>query len=270
MLKTRIITAVIAVLILIPVIIWGGVDGVALLVAFFSSMAVWELSRSLESLKSTLGRLLTLGLGLAVVCCFYRAPYAALPAVPVFVPLAVLLIHLFLYSTIEKTIPSTTEMIFVLGYAVIPISHALLLARLDHGSAWVIFVLMVVSLGDAAAYFAGKNLGRHKITSAVSPSKTLEGYVGGIAGNFVGMIIMKILVPGLPGIAVLAKLTLILAVLAPLGDLCASALKRRIGIKDFGGGLPGHGGVMDRADALIFAFPVTFHYLFITGNVVMP
>jgi phosphatidate cytidylyltransferase len=270
MLKTRIITALIAVFILVPVVIWGGVAGVAFLVAVFSSVAGWELSRCLEGTKTSLGRFLTLFLGLILVYCFYNLPYVTLPAVLVFMPLTVLLIHLFLYSVIEKTIESTTEMIFVLGYAVIPICHALLLARLEYGAAWVLFVIVVVSLGDVAAYFAGKYLGKYKITSAVSPSKTLEGYVGGVAGCFAGMLIMAVVGPGLPGIGVLARLTLILAILAPLGDLCASALKRRIGIKDFGGGMPGHGGVMDRADALIFAFPVAFHFLFITGNAVMP
>ncbi len=270
MLKTRIITALIAILILVPIVIWGGVCGVALLVAVFSGMAGWELSRCLEGTKTFLGTFLTLVLGLALVYCFYRLPYVTLPAVLVFMPLVVLLIHLFLYSVIEKTIASATEMIFVLAYAVIPISHALLLARLDYGAAWVLFVIVVVSLGDVAAYFAGKHLGAHKIPSAVSPSKTLEGYLGGVAGCFAGMLIMEVAAPGLPGIGVLAKLTIILAILGPLGDLCASALKRRIGIKDFGGVMPGHGGVMDRADALIFAFPVAFHFLFITGNAVMP
>ncbi|MBI5247865.1 MAG: phosphatidate cytidylyltransferase [Desulfomonile tiedjei] len=270
MLTTRIITAIIAILILVPTVIWGGVGGVVLLVAAFSCVAAWELSRCLEGIKTILGSLLTLFLGLVMVICFYRLPYVTLPAALVFMPLVVLLIHLFLYSVIQKTIASTTQMIFVLGYAVIPISHAILLARLDYGSAWVIFVLVVISLGDASAYFAGKYLGKHRIPSEVSPSKTLEGYAGGVAGSFAGMLIMEVAAPGLPGVAVLAKLTLILAIIGPLGDLCASALKRRIGIKDFGGVMPGHGGVMDRADALIFAFPVAFHFLFITGNAVMP
>lgn len=269
MLKARIITAIIVILILVPALIWGGLKGVLGLVTFFSGMAVWELSRCLEDIKTSPGKQLTLLLGLALVFCFYRLPYAAIPAVVVFMPLAVLLIHLFLYGVIEKTVASATQMIFVLAYAVIPISHATLLARLDHGIAWVFFVLVVISVGDAAAYFAGRYLGKHKIPSAVSPSKTFEGYVGGIAGSFGGMLIMEVAAPGFARIGVLAPLTLILAILGPLGDLCASALKRRLGIKDFGGWLPGHGGVMDRADALIFAFPATFYFLMTTGNAVM-
>ncbi len=154
MLKTRIITAIIVILILVPALIWGGLEGVLALVAFFSSMAIWELSRCLEDIKTSPGKQLTLLLGLGLVFCFYRLPYAAVPAVVVFMPLVVLLIHLFLYGVIEKTVASTTQMIFVLAYAAIPISHATLLARLDHGIAWVFFVLVVISVGDAAAYFA--------------------------------------------------------------------------------------------------------------------
>lgn len=270
MLTKRIISAIIAILILVPTLVWGGVGGVVVLVAIFSVMACWELSRCLEGIKTFPGKYLTMLLGLALVYCFYRLPFVGLPAVLVFMPLVVLAIHLFLYSLIEKTIESTTQMIFVLAYAVIPISHAIFLSRLDQGIAWVFFVLVVISLGDATAYFAGKYLGKHKIPSAVSPSKTIEGYLGGIAGSFFGMLIMEIVAPGLPGIGVVAKLTILLAIAGPVGDLCASALKRRIGIKDFGGCFPGHGGIMDRADALIFAFPIAFHFLLMTGSAVMP
>jgi phosphatidate cytidylyltransferase len=263
MLVTRIISAAIAAAVLIPTLIWGRVAGVTLLVAVFGGIAAWELARCFPSLKSFPGKEITLILSLALVACFYALPYRALPAVLVGFPLVVLFIHLLLYNVIENTIDSVGSMVFVPAYAIVPLGHAILLSRLDMGIAWVLFVIVVVCLGDAGAYFAGKYCGKHRFSANVSPSKTIEGLVGGVAGNFLGMLIMEVCAPGLPHIAILAKMTLLLAVMGPLGDLCASALKRRMQIKDFGAIMPGHGGVMDRADSLIFAFPAAFHYLVI-------
>jgi phosphatidate cytidylyltransferase len=81
------------------------------------------------------------------------------------------------------------------------------------------------------------------------------------------MLIMKVIAPDFPPVWSLLQLTIILAIVAPTGDLCASALKRRLGIKDFGYVIPGHGGVLDRADSLIPAFPVVFYFLSLSGQV---
>lgn len=261
MLRTRIISAAIAVAILVPLLVWGGVTGVALIVAVCSAIAFWELSSSLPGLKSRLSRWLTLILGLAVVGAFYALPYRAAPAVVVCFPLVVVAIHLFLYNFIENTVDSASQMILVATYVAVPLGHAVLLAKLGLGIAWVFYVLVVICLGDAGAYFAGNYFGKHRLSPNVSPSKTVEGLAGGVAGSFVGMIIMKAVVPGLLAIGPLAVVTLLLAAAGPLGDLIASALKRRLAIKDFGAFMPGHGGVMDRADSLILAFPVVYYFL---------
>jgi len=75
---------------------------------------------------------------------------------------------------------------------------------------------------------------------------------------------MKLAVPELPSLWILTQIAVLLAVLGPIGDLCASAIKRRLGIKDFGSIMPGHGGILDRADSLIPAFPATYYFLIIT------
>jgi phosphatidate cytidylyltransferase len=263
MLVTRIISAAIAAAIIIPTVIWGGAPGVTVLVAICGGIAAWELARSFPSLKSFPRKETTLVLGLALVACFYALPYRALPAVLVGFPLVVLVLHLLLYNVVENTIDSVGSMTFVVAYAIVPLGHAILLSRLDMGIAWVFFVIVVICLGDAGAYFAGKYCGKHHFSAKVSPAKTIEGLAGGLVGSFVGMFLVKICAPGLPPVATLAKMTLLLAVMGPLGDLCASALKRRLQIKDFGAIMPGHGGIMDRADSLIFAFPAAFHYLVI-------
>jgi len=204
---------------------------------------------------------LTFILGLALIGAFYALPNRAVPAVVVCFPLAVVAVHLFLYNFIENTVDSASQMILVTTYVAVPLGHAVLLAKLHLGNVWILYVLVVICLGDAGAYFAGKYFGRHRLSPNVSPSKTVEGLAGGVAGNLVGMLIMEAVVPGLLPIGPLALVTLLLAAAGPLGDLIASALKRRLSIKDFGTFMPGHGGIMDRADSLILAFPVVYYFL---------
>jgi phosphatidate cytidylyltransferase len=268
MLIHRILTAAVLVAIIVPLIMYDGPEGVAILVAVFASISVWELAGNLSALKSPRGKCLALVLGLLTVLGFYALSYRGVCALLAWYPLLILLIHLFLFQVIEDTVDSIVGLIFVLGYAVIPLSHALLLRRLDDGAAWVFFALVVVCLGDAGAYFAGKYYGTHTFVTRISPKKTLEGLAGGFAGSVLGMFVVKLAAPSLPGVGVLFKLTLLLVLADVLGDLCASAIKRRMKIKDFGSLLPGHGGVMDRADSLIFAFPVAYHFLTLTGIVV--
>jgi phosphatidate cytidylyltransferase len=268
MLLTRLISAAIAAAIIVPTLIWGGALGIALLVAGFGSIAVWELTEHLSGLRAWPCRIITLVLGLVVVVGFYRLPMTAVPALPVFLPLVIIVLHLIFYRLIENTVDSAGQMLLVIAYAVVPLAHAILLGRLNMGAAWVFFVLVVISLGDVGAYFAGKHLGKHRLAPAVSPGKTVEGLFGGIVGNFAGMLITEAMIPDLAHLKVLVQATLLLAVLGPLGDLCASALKRRLAIKDFGTLMPGHGGIMDRADSLIPAFPAVYYLLILAGAAV--
>ena len=269
MLRTRILTAALVIAILVPVLIFGGLEGVVLLVVGCSACAVSELSRHLSGLKTTASRVLMFLTGFSILVAFYLLPQKAFFAIIVLFPLLILVIHLFLYNVIENTVDSVVQMTFVTAYIVAPLGHAILLGRLQMGIVWIFFVLLVVSLGDAGAYFAGKYLGTHRFSRHVSPAKTIEGLFGGAAANFLGMFAMKMVVPGLPSYDLLIILTLLIALIAPVGDLCASAIKRRLGIKDFGSLLPGHGGIMDRADSLIFAFPATYHFLVLAGSAVI-
>lgn len=265
MLYLRIISAAVAAAILVPTLLWGGVQGVTILVAILAGVAMWELARNLPGIKDPLRILLTIAIGLPILFAINYVPLQAFPAIIVFLPLLVILIHLLLYGLIKNTLDSACQMIFVLTYVAIPLAHAILLKHLALGTAWIFFVLVVICLGDAGAYFAGKNFGRHHFSARVSPRKTIEGLLGGVAGNFFGMIIMKCIVSGLPSLYELAQLTLLLALLGPLGDLCASAIKRRLAIKDFGAIMPGHGGILDRADSLIPALPATYYFIVLAG-----
>jgi phosphatidate cytidylyltransferase len=128
------------------------------------------------------------------------------------------------------------------------------------GAAWILFVLAVVFFGDIGALYAGTFFGKHKLYPALSPKKTIEGSLGGLGANIlVGGLYKLIFLPELSwGISLLFFIALGAA--GQLGDLFESGLKRVGDIKDSGGILPGHGGILDRADAAMYAAPVAYMF----------
>lgn len=127
--------------------------------------------------------------------------------------------------------------------------------RLGYGVPWVILAFVVTWGNDTFAYFAGHAFGRHKLYERISPKKTWEGFAGGAAGSVVGALVTRWLL--LPDLGVGPTLVIGVggAVLGPLGDLAESMIKRAAGVKDSGKIIPGHGGILDRIDALLFVAP---------------
>jgi phosphatidate cytidylyltransferase len=131
--------------------------------------------------------------------------------------------------------------------------------------AWlVLFVIAVTWSTDAGAYFAGVRFGKRPLAPRLSPKKTVEGSVGGILAATAMALVWGYWI-GLPLIHCLV-LGPVLAVLGQIGDLCESALKRDLGIKDFGTLLPGHGGILDRFDSLLFTAPMAYYYFFFVAG----
>lgn len=113
---------------------------------------------------------------------------------------------------------------------------------------------------DTFAYFVGSKFGRHKLCPTISPGKTIEGALGGLAGSIWGVLILSYLfkINLVHGIMI----GVLVGIAAPLGDLTESALKRFAGVKDSGNILPGHGGVLDRFDSIMFAVPAVYYYIY--------
>jgi phosphatidate cytidylyltransferase len=134
----------------------------------------------------------------------------------------------------------------------------LLLRSGNDGTTWIFFLLFIVFSGDVGAFYAGRFFGRHKLSPAISPGKTIEGSVGSLLTSMVvGFGFYSIFLPHLNPLAVLALLACVNPA-AQAGDLFESQLKRSAGIKDSGSILPGHGGMLDRIDALLFAAPIAW------------
>jgi phosphatidate cytidylyltransferase len=158
------------------------------------------------------------------------------------------------------------------AYAGIPLAFAIFLRELPgdpaSGPGWTgaylaMFPLVVTWMGDSAAYFTGKHLGSRKLLPSVSPKKTIEGGVGGLVGATLGAMAFAALFLGpdaatmLPLMAA-ALLGAVIGAVAQVGDLAESVLKREAGVKDSGTILPGHGGVLDRFDAIYFTLPLSY------------
>jgi len=135
------------------------------------------------------------------------------------------------------------------------------LLRMPKGRALVLVALVPACLCDVFGLLAGKAFGRHRLAPMVSPNKTIEGLAGSLAGSILGVMAVRFLMlPELP-VAWALGLALVVWVVSPLGDLIESMQKRSAGLKDSGQIIPGHGGMLDRLDALVFTAPAAFAYL---------
>ena len=138
--------------------------------------------------------------------------------------------------------------------------HIVLLRGGDDGWRWVLFTVFTAMGSDSGGYFAGRAFGRHPLAPTVSPSKTIEGGLGAIAGAVLIAVLCKLAIIPQFGVREAMGLGAVVSVLAQLGDLCESALKRAFGAKDSGWIIPGHGGILDRLDSLLF--PIVFAYYY--------
>ncbi|MFC7441717.1 phosphatidate cytidylyltransferase [Laceyella putida] len=126
-----------------------------------------------------------------------------------------------------------------------------------NGLAWSLLVILVTWANDSGAYFIGKRWGKHKLWPDISPNKTIEGSLGGVLFGLV-MSLIICLVSGLGGFIFAVGIGLLITIVGQMGDLVESAWKRSVGVKDSGTILPGHGGVLDRFDSLIFTFIILY------------
>jgi len=184
-----------------------------------------------------------------------------------FLPALVCLVFLFyLYGLLSKRELSESSLdishkVLGLAYLSLPLSFLTLLAEFEQGRFWLLFLLVVIWSNDTFAYFAGRKLGRHKLAPVISPKKTVEGAVAGIAGGAaVGLLFVRFTGMDSSPLNTIV-ITVVVGIVAMAGDLAESLLKRGAGVKDSGTMIPGHGGVLDRIDSLIFPIPLLYYYL---------
>jgi len=222
---------------------------------FFPKTAPWRLAVGL-----------LLG-GVAVWSLYRMGGGRLLGAAPVITALlaggvtAVLLVELFTGRRLATALPAWGFWLFGALYLGVMLGHLVLLRSLERGADVVLFVLTVTWVVDSAAYFVGRRWGRHPLAPAISPKKTIEGAVAGLAGGVVTALVLRAWwTPALSGLDSFGA-GVLLGCAGQLGDLAESMFKRRAGVKDSGGWIPGHGGLLDKVDSLVFAAPTFYYYL---------
>lgn len=245
---TRILTAAVIIALLLGVLAlpWQVFVVVVAIVAFLGWREYVALvARTGTAPVAAPGALLTLGLVVSFAAARGDAPLLALLAAFLLALLAVLREH---WADSGAVIPALSATLAGVVWLGLLLGCQVRLRMADHGSIWLILLYASVALGDAAAYYGGSTLGRRKLAPRLSPNKTVEGALFGLAGSVAAALALA---PRLPGLSLpqAAVLGVTLGVVGQGGDLMESALKRAAGVKDSSGLLPGHGGVLDRIDA---------------------
>ncbi|TCS82975.1 phosphatidate cytidylyltransferase [Tepidibacillus fermentans] len=189
------------------------------------------------------------------------------PIVPFFERLSIL--HIFIISLwiflafvvfVKNEITFDQISILLVGAIYVSFGFGFMLkARLiENGFALTLFVLITTWASDSGAYFSGRFFGKNKLWPEISPKKTIEGSIGGILLAIVAGLLMNQILHFTSIMTTVVLASILVSIVGQIGDLVESALKRSKGVKDSGNLLPGHGGVLDRFDSLIFTFPILF------------
>ena len=166
---------------------------------------------------------------------------------------------IYMFKIEEREMADSMATIMGIVYVVFFAYHVYLVDITMHKIIWIIFITAFGS--DIFAYFTGYFFGKHKLAPVLSPKKTIEGAIGGVVGSALCSTIFGLLV--MPDMLIhCIILGIICSPISMAGDLTASAFKRKMGIKDYGNLIPGHGGIMDRFDSVLFVAPVVFYYVY--------
>jgi phosphatidate cytidylyltransferase len=237
------------------------------LVVIASAAATWELLRLFEQARRPVDRGLALVAGMAVTASFGASRILDPQALPVFALMmavvAVVTAPVWRGTPDVERAANTLLAVMYVGWL---LGFGILLHHTSPlGDELVLFVVGVTWVGETAAYLVGSTLGRHKLAPIVSPRKTVEGALAQVVASMLtGAALAGWLLPACgPGLGVGAGA--LLGVVGQFGDLAESAVKRSAGTKDTGGLIPGHGGVLDRIDSLLFNFPAFYYFSLLAG-----
>jgi len=272
-LAKRFLTGTVAIPLLAALVFWGSESIFLIIVMLTAGLALIEffkMNLACNELKKALA--VTIGL-LLVWSIYYYRDYLSfyttdgmswfitysivLIALAVF---ALLLLHLIIFP--RNVILVAEPVIAVIGivYVALFLSYLILIRRGTDGKSWVFFTLLVIWFSDSGAYAIGKMIGKNKLSPVISPNKTIEGSLGGLAASLIVAFIAKAFFLKTIAMTHCILLALGIAVMGQLGDLCESTFKRLKNVKNSGNLLPGHGGMLDRIDSLLFAAPFVYYY----------
>jgi len=256
----RVVSAIIFAAVVILVIQRGGLWGFLAIVSIIIVLSTLEFSGLTIPKGNSL--LLFFSIPINLLFCFSPLKPDWIDVNPIFC-LAIVLP--FIYEIIRRkphsALPNISSFALCILYVGWLFGHHLILIRQMSGGINLIYLLLGITwCSDIGAYMIGKRFGKHKIISAISPSKSLEGYIGGlIFGIIASLIFCFWLLPDIKTVHAVI-MGLIFTIIGQIGDLAESILKRSANVKDSGKLIPGHGGILDRCDSLIFIAPALYYY----------
>lgn len=264
--KQRIITGVIAAALFIPFVIYGNIP-FSVLVCVIAAVGFYEILRmkniAMFSVPGLVGLLAMLML--VIPDAWADAVLAIIgydSRLTVLYGLAALLL---IYTVVVKNKMTFDGVGFILlGALYVGLGFHYLIETRAAGLVFVVYCLLVVWTTDSGAYFVGRKFGKNKLWPEISPKKTVEGFVGGIVIAVIFAVAMQLITPFMSSMLTLVVVTIIASIVGQMGDLVESAIKRHYDVKDSGTILPGHGGILDRFDSLLFVLPL-LHFLHLFG-----
>jgi phosphatidate cytidylyltransferase len=170
-------------------------------------------------------------------------------------------VFLFRVRTIETAAHEVAFALLAFLYIPFMLMHLVLLRQTDFGVQWLFVIMLIVMTNDSAAYYTGSAFGKNRLYPLVSPKKSIEGAIGGLIGSLGGTMLAKFTFFPQLSFRDAIVTALVIGMVGQAGDLFESLLKRSFGVKDSGSLIPGHGGVLDRLDSILFAAPITYYYV---------
>jgi phosphatidate cytidylyltransferase len=286
----RVLTAVVLIPIVLILVLRAPVPVVALITAVVALLAIHELLKLSEAYAIHPFRWPTyifVGLFFAIIAIPSATPLLSTSGFA-FIALSAAILAPFIFlsigmlrSDLPTAFPAALVSSFAFAYIALPLACLVQLREQWQGAFYLLYLLLVVWAGDIFAYFIGKSIGKHRMSPRVSPHKTLEGAIASVAASVaVGLLMFHYAIPissallrahlinlqdgvfnNQPTLLPIIALSVVLNIAAQLGDLVESLIKRGANVKDSGAILPGHGGMFDRIDALLFAAPVLWIYI---------
>ena len=262
----RWLTGIVLVPLLLLVIFFGSEAMFAAVVILFICGGVWEYHHMVFGQGFVMEKIESLAFAVIIPLCVLSGNHQYLTAL---LALAVMMVFVLFIGSIRESsfdFLSVAKVVFGIMYIPFLMSHFIAIRMLDRGIWWIVFVLVLAFAGDTVALYTGKYFGKHKLVPLISPGKTVEGLIGLVAGSTVACMIYSYYL--LPDVAVahVAAMAFVGGMIGQLGDICESAIKRGYGLKDAGSILPGHGGILDRLDCLMFIAPFVYYYkIFVIG-----
>ena len=263
--KTRIISAIIIIAIFVPILLLGGLP-FAIFMGILSAFGLYELIKTRESQKKFPKLMKVFAYVMAIAFCMYN--YDSIEFSSQF-DYRVMALLLFLFLSPIVFIDNSDkynfgDALFLIGSLLfIGLSFNLIVVTRNYDITYIIYLLLITTITDTFALITGMLVGKHKMSPNISPKKTWEGLVGGVLmGTFVATAFYFTVINSNCSLVFLIFSTMFLCLVGQLGDLVFSSIKRFYEVKDFSNLIPGHGGILDRFDSLVF---VTFAFIILKG-----